>query len=278
MILMHAYTFRAYDFEHAVRKSLDFGYDGVELVGSHYSFDTLESDCKYMKHVLDKYGQQAQVAAFGPSLLERDPEKRKINLDLWERGIRAFSSIGVGQINGGVGPLHDDDPKKSGSAKATDEDYELAAEGLRQLVPKLRDAGMTLSLEIHMNTLHDTARTTKKLLDMVDALDTVYANPDPGNMFSTPHAEPAVEAIKLLEGYIGYFHLKNCLQYGPYYSYSTTIAAGHIDFYKVFEALKATGFKGAVCIEYCGAGDPAVAAEQDLKYIRSLLDELDYEL
>ncbi len=278
MILMHAYTYRAYDFERAVRKSVEFGYDGVELVGSHYRIDHLKEDVASMDEILNRHGQRAHVATFGANMLVKDAEQRKANLVLWENAIKAFSAIGVGQLNGGVGQLYNEDPTKSGSAMATEEDYALAVEGLNHLVPMLRDYGMTMSLEIHMHTIHDCAVATKKLLDMVGAIDTIYACPDPGNMYSTPHAEPAHEAVAMLEGYIGYFHAKNCIKIGPHYDYSTTLADGNVDWFKVMSALKATGFKGAICEEYCGAGDPSIAAQSDIRYLKSLLDELEYDL
>jgi hypothetical protein len=31
------------------------------------------------------------------------------------------------------------------------------------------------------------------------------------------------------------------------------------------------GYNDSICVEYCGAGDPHVAAEQDLRYVRQTL-------
>jgi sugar phosphate isomerase/epimerase len=51
---------------------------------------------------------------------------------------------------------------------------------------------------------------------------------------------------------------------------------GDIDTFKIVERLKGIGYQGAITIEYCGLGDPNVAARQDLLYMRSILSELGY--
>jgi len=50
------------------------------------------------------------------------------------------------------------------------------------------------------------------------------------------------------------------------------LADGHIDTAKWLAKLCALGFNGPLCVEYCGAGDPHVAAEADVRYVRQTLD------
>ncbi|MBT7297923.1 MAG: hypothetical protein HN849_00330, partial [Victivallales bacterium] len=55
-------------------------------------------------------------------------------------------------------------------------------------------------------------------------------------------------------------------------NYSVKLADGHIDLYKWMEQLVKLGFEGPVCVEYCGAGDPHVAAEEDRQYMDKILN------
>ena len=122
-----------------------------------------------------------------------------------------------------------------------------------------------------MNTIHDTIAATAHLLDKIGC-DNVMANPDPANMFSNSRGERDPEALDALVGRIGYFHFKNCVEFAGKYNYSVRLTDGHIDFSKYIEKLFALGFDGPVCVEYCGAGDPHVAAEQDLRYLRQTIE------
>ena len=108
---------------------------------------------------------------------------------------------------------------------------------------------------------------------MVDC-PAVLANPDPGNMYATSTAEDGVKAVEMLEGRIGLAHLKNCVNLNGSYNYSTLLESGDLDFYKILEALQRSGFDGNVTVEYCGLGDPNVAACRDLIYARGILNEL----
>ncbi|MBT3286352.1 MAG: sugar phosphate isomerase/epimerase, partial [Victivallales bacterium] len=160
----------------------------------------------------------------------------------------------------------------NGSVLATDVHYARAAEAYQHLGGVAARLGMTIVFEIHMFSLHDTIASTARLLEEI-GLDNVRANPDPGNMFSTSTAERNPAALEQLAGRIGYFHFKNCqAQPGGNWNYSVKLADGHIDLYKWMEQLVKLGFEGPVCVEYCGAGDPHVAAEEDRQYMDKILN------
>ena len=190
-----------------------------------------------------------------------------------ERDIEVCATNGVTLINSGVGSLVVDkvDYGKNGSTLANDGHYARAAEAMRYLGKVAAGHGITIVFEIHMNGLVDTIASTARLLDMI-GLDNVKANPDCGNMFSTSTAEKDPESLDRLEGRIGYFHFKNCLAIAGGYDYSVKLADGHIDIYKWLEKLVRMKYDGPMCIEYCGAGDPHVAAKEDLEYVRRSLE------
>jgi sugar phosphate isomerase/epimerase len=274
MLIMHAYTYRAYDFDRACKKSKEHGWDGIELVGSHFDTKNLAGEKQRLGDTMAKYGVIAPVASWGADVMADDPDVRKANLDFIIAGLPHLKDLGVTKANCSCGGLMDPDRKESGSAIAEEHHYERAAEAYREVAKALAEQGMTASFEIHMHCLHDTARSTYKLLKMIGS-PLVTANLDAGNMYGTPHAEEAVEAVNILGEKIGYVHAKNCRRLNDGTTdYSYDLETGHLDYFSIFQALKQVGFAGDVCCEYCGLGDPSVAGERDLHYLRRTLAEL----
>ncbi|NOZ21602.1 MAG: sugar phosphate isomerase/epimerase [Planctomycetes bacterium] len=275
-LCMHSYTFRAYPLDRALKKAAQYGWDGIELNGKHFDADDLKTSLDEIIEAAAKYGVDISVIDFPGNFIQDDRDEAKRSVERMAEWISLVRNYGIQIMNGGVGSLAGDNPGdygRNGSALATEEHYERAAEALRQLGAQAQSEGVVLTLEIHMNTLHDTAASTRKLLDMVGS-PAVLANPDPGNMYATSTAEDGVQAIEMLEGKIGLAHLKNCINVNGTYSYSTLLESGDIDFFNVLAALQKTGYDGPVTVEYCGLGDPNVAAARDVTYVRSILNEL----
>lgn len=274
MILMHAYTYRSYDFDRACRKAREYGWEGVELCPGLFRGRSLADIKPEIESTMQRYGVSAPVASWGGDVIQDDREAAQASLDALLAGLPLLRELGVSKINSGVGSLIADDPLVTGSAIAEEVHYERAAEAFRAVAAELANLGMTCSFEIHMHSLHDTAASTLKLLDMIGS-PLVTANVDAGNMYGTPHAEEAVAAVGMLSGRIGYVHAKNCRRLatgGTDYSYM--LDEGHLDYFSILRALRDTGYAGHVCCEYCGLGDPSVAAQRDLAYLKSTLREL----
>jgi len=274
-VVMHSYTFRTYPLEEAFVNAQRFGWDGIELQPCHFNRDRIETELPAAIELGKGYGVPIRCVDFGGDFINDDPAVVEAAVEQVAREIEVCAGCGVRLMNGGVGSLTADaqDWGKNGSALAKDIHYARAADALKHVGAVAAKHGIRLVLEIHMNNLHDTIASTARLLDRV-GLDSVMANPDPGNMFGTSTAEKDPEQLELLSGRIGYFHFKNCLAAGGAYDYSVKLADGHIDTYKWLAKLVALGYDDAVCIEYCGAGDPHVAAQEDLAYLRRLLEWL----
>jgi len=272
-IVMHSYTFRTYPLEYAFKNALRFGWDGIELQPVHFDAGNMATELPRCIALGRKYGIPIACVDFSGDFLNEDAAVVSEAVARMEGWIHACADNGVFLMNGGVGSLvaDKDDYGKNGSALATEAHYARAAEALRHVGGVAQERGVRLVLEIHMNAIHDTIASTAKLLDLV-GLDNVMANPDPGNMFSTSTAEKDPAALDRLAGRIGYFHFKNCAAHAGGYDYAVRLADGHIDTHKWVQKLVDLGYEGAVCIEYCGAGDPHVAAEQDIAYLRRCFD------
>lgn len=275
MLYMHSYTYRGQSIERAARKCREYGYDGLELVTSHYDRAKPEESITAAAAAAIAAGTRVAVVDFSGNLISEDAEGRGKAVDEIAHVIRLASKIGAVGVNGGVGSLVGPDPgnySENGSRLATAEQFERAAEGLRTLARLATEEGVWISLEIHMNTPHDTAASTLKLLELVDH-PAVVANLDPGNMYAVADAEGMAEAVRVLGERLGYVHLKNCRQIAGGYDYSWMLENGDIDLYRGLRAVVESGYAGDYCIEYCGKGDPSVAARADARYFRGTLWE-----
>lgn len=278
IILMHSYTYRGYPLERALKKAAEFGYDGIELSGVHLPQQDPLGGIPAAVELAVKLGAPVRVLSFGADLVNKDEAARQQSLERAVGFIRMAGKLGIPLVNGGVGNLVGprwDRWGDNGSRLATDEHYQLIAAGLRVLDQAADEAGVKVALEIHPNSVHDTAASTLRILEETGGRN-IVANLDAGNMYGTPHAEEATRAIAMLGKHLGYVHLKNCrrLPGGESADYSYTLELGHLDHFRILDALHRVGYNGLFTIEYCGLGDPSVAAAADIRYVRQLMDEI----
>lgn len=275
MLYMHSYTYRGQPLARAARKCREFGYDGLELVISHYDRSRAAESIEEASEIARSAGSQLAVVDFSGNLIGEDAGDRERAEQGIAEVIRTAARLGAVGVNGSVGPLVGPDSNnwsENGSRIATDIHYERAAEALRRLGETASSVGIWLSLEIHMNTPHDTAASTRRLLDLVDH-PSVVANLDPGNMYAVADAEPMPEAVAVLGSRLGYVHLKNCRELGGSFDYSWPLESGDIDLFRGLRAVVSSGYSGDYCIEYCGKGDPSVPARRDIVYFYETLEE-----
>jgi sugar phosphate isomerase/epimerase len=272
---MHSYTYRGQPLARAARKCREYGYDGLELVTSHYDREDSQGSIQEAARTAEAAGTRIAVVDFSGNLIAEEADERARGAAAIAQIIRLAGKIGARGVNGSVGPLAG--PNRSaygenGSRLATPDHYERAAEGLQRLSRIAEDEGVWISLEIHMNTPHDTAAATFKLLEMTDHPN-VVANLDPGNMYAVTDAEEIGRAVEILGARLGYVHLKNCRKIGESFDYTWPLELGDIDYFRGLQAILAGDYAGDYCIEYCGKGDPSVAAIRDAQYFRETLWE-----
>ena len=272
-VVMHSYTFRTYSREEAFRCAKRYGWDGVELQPCHFDRSKIDTELPDAIALGKSYDMPIACVDSGGDVINDDPKVVEAAVAQVEHEIEVCAANGVKLMNGGCGGLRGDNPEygANGSVLAKDIHYARAKDAYRHLGAVAARAGITIVFEIHMFSLHDTIASTARLLEEI-GMDNVKANPDPGNMFSTSTAEKNPDALEQLKGRIGYFHFKNCQALPDNkWNYSVPLANGHIDFYKWMAKLVELGFDGPVCVEYCGVGDPHVAAELDRQYMAKLL-------
>jgi len=271
--VMHSYTFRGYPLEYAMRCAERFGYDGIELQPCHFNAADLPNELPNALEISGRYRVPIACVDWSGDFIHDDPKVVEQSVQMLEQYIDMCAGQNIRLLNGCPGWLTDgsDDYGKNGSAMATDAHFERAAEAFRHLGKYAGEGGVTIVFEIHMNALTDTIASTARLLDLIGS-DFVKANPDPGNMFVTSTAERDPEALDQLEGRLGYFHLKNCVDLGGRYDFSVKLADGHINTHRWIEKALRLGYDGPICVEFCGEGDPHAAAMNDNAYIRQVVD------
>lgn len=277
-IYVNSFNYRRYDFRRAARRAKEYGYDGLEIWARHYTTETIYDDLAEIRRICRQVGTKAPVINLHGNVIGDDPDERSNRLAWLKELIPQLPEYGVTVANGFAGSLIVD-PNNwgiNGSTAAEEAHYERAAEAYRVLGNIAQRAGVLLTFEVHMNTIHDTARSTLRLLEMIDS-PAVKANLDAGNMRGVPPAEPAPEAVEILKDWIAYTHCKNCrrVSYLPVgVDYDFLLDEGDVDYYAVVAALARIGFQGPYCLEWSGYGDPSVPTRKDLAYFKSILEDV----
>jgi sugar phosphate isomerase/epimerase len=270
--IMHSYTMRDFPVEEAFAHASRCGYDGIEMQRIHFNEHYLENEMPKLSALSKENNLPIHCIGFTGSMISDDLHEIEETLSLVEKNIRICGEHAIPLMNGFTGMLVGENPDNwgaNGSALANDVHVDRCVKALKHLSSVAGDAGVTLTLEIHMNTIHDTIASTGRLLDLVDSPH-LLANPDPGNMFATSTAEKEPDALRALKGRIGYFHFKNCRLNGNEFDYSAFLADGDIDIPGYVNAMKESGYSGPVCIEYVGSRDMKESAKADLAFLKSL--------
>ena len=159
---------------------------GIPMVQLHGTVrDQALEDPARVRAVLDAAGIGCVgVGAYG-NIVAPDPERRRRNLDLVARSLRAAPELGVPAVSTETGTLHptgewDDDPRNT-----TPEAWEALLRALDELLPVAEASGAVLALEGYVKNVLRT-------LDGYAALVERYPTPalgfvaDPYNLLAAP--------------------------------------------------------------------------------------------
>lgn len=278
-IFLHSWNYRDYPLETAIIRARNFGYDGIEIFAGHYPDESDPvSGMKYAQMLAERGKIPLAVAPLGLDVLTCPSDDRNRSMDTALMVIESAGQLGIPRLNAMMGWLPNQSalPNLDGSAVATTEHFQLAIDLATTLANAAGAAMVEITLETHMRTIHDTAKSVVHILDRVDSAS-LRANWDPGNMYSCAHAECPQEAVRQLTKYITYIHVKNCRSVGGQFDYHWPLATGDIDYRRLVETMTDNGFRGPYCIEYSGAGDRDYVSQRDIEYFRSLLADFDTE-
>jgi 3-dehydroshikimate dehydratase len=272
-LFLHSYSFRYYPLDHVFAIARESGWDGIELVTWHYDQERVEEELDDAVALGARHGVQVRCVDYIGSFTDDDPDLRAHSLQVVERVIRACARHGISLVNGWAGALVRDpaDWRRNGSAAASSSHYELAADAYRRLGRVASEHGVRVAVETHPAAVHDTVAATARMLAMVPD-PAVVANPDPGNTYILGEAERDPAILDTLAGRIGYFHMKNCLPGDGQPNFTVDTAHGYIDNVAWMTKLTELGGVPALCVEYCGEGDPHPVIAAAPAYVRRCLD------
>jgi sugar phosphate isomerase/epimerase len=268
-LVLHSYSFRSYPLHHFLLAARQFGWTAVELSTCH--FDRAERDLPAVVQLARRCGVEIYCAGYNGDFLADDESVQNRSILSIKETIDASADNGIQLVNGFGGWLDNgsDDWRQNGSALAHPEDYERVAAIYRMLGDYAHNRGVRVSIEVHPNTIHDTVPATAHLLDLIDNRS-VVATPDPGNSFIISAAERDPSVLNCLNGRFCYFHLKNCLPGDRRADFNVGTGEGVIDNYKWLARLAEFDIP-AICVEYCGDGDPHPHIAAAPAYIQSSL-------
>ncbi|MDG4765737.1 sugar phosphate isomerase/epimerase [Solwaraspora sp. WMMD406] len=259
--MLHSYALRDYPREHVFRVARLQGWPAVELAACH--FDSADPGAELVRAVEQarQAGLAVECAGYWGMFADRDERVRRATIDRVRSIIDACAATGVPMINGSGGWLvhdaarWDEDWRRNGSAIATDDDYDRVAAAYQEVAEHAAGRGVRIGVEIHPNTVHDTAAATARLLRRVDRPGmTVTVDPSNAAALSVADREPGI--LGVLDDWPVYFHLKNCVVRGGVADFSVDAAGGEVDNHRWLRSLVDSGRCDAVSVEYCGTGDP----------------------
>lgn len=284
-IIMHVnYCEQGQTIPEMCKKAAAWGFDGIEFRRRRRGVD--ETPEEYVEAIAKSAEQSGlkRVLFGGPGLdlMTDDADARKAQV---EEGLKfyrlASTRVDLTVCNIMAGTLRNPDSgipyseyHRHGSGIATEDHYRWAAEGFKELGALAEELGFKLAFEIHMGYLHDLPGPTAKLLDMIGS-PAVGANLDYGNMVYFPKCPSLSETISTLGSGLFMVHLKNSMPSGNGRN-AVGLGDGIINHREYLRLLKESGFDGPICIEAPRPGDREWFAQQDIAYLKSVLEDLDW--
>jgi sugar phosphate isomerase/epimerase len=285
-IIMHVnYCEQGQSIDEMCRKAVAWGYEGIEFRRKREGVDeTAEAYLDEVAKAVETSGLHLPLFG-GPGIDLTLPDAARRRQEV-EEGIRFYRlaaerftltlcNIEAGYLTAPQGtPGWNYDAR--GSAVATEDHFQWAAEGFRELAALAEELGFRIAFETHMNTLHDLPAPTVRLLDMIGC-PAVGANLDYGNMAQFQKPPRPQEVVEGLKGRIFMLHLKNVLRVrsGDHFEgIRCSLADGVINQREFLRLVTATGFEGPLVAESPRLGDREWFAQEDFHYLQFLRNEL----
>lgn len=219
-----------------IKKAADIGFDGVEIP----IFNPDAVDIKATKDALDATGMGCtgcSILGDDRDLISEDPDIRENAKKYMTDSVKIISELG-GSIF--CGPLYSAVGKLVGRSR-TDEEWDLAVTGLKEVAKVAEDCGVTLAIE-PLNRFEtyfiNIAEDATKLARDVDHpnvkvhLDTFHMNIEEKNLY---------DAIKGTDKMLAHMHCCENDRGAP--------GSGHVDWDGVFKALGEVNYDSWIVIE-----------------------------
>ncbi len=259
--------------------SKEIGYDGVELWGMepHISHEATPERIKEIRLMAEDYGLCITgISTYEGRFSTACDEECLKTVERFEKYMEILANLNAGMIRIACGGPN--------AFLAEHYHYEKAAYWIKKCADIAKGYGKKIIMEIHNNSLIETADSALELLDMIDR-GNVGVIHDAGNMYITD-TNYSHESIRKLGKKIFHVHVKgekrisdkklpasfeNRTKHGIELFQQTLLKDSAVDYLPVFKALKEIGYDGYVSSE-CFADFPDTErARLDFMEIKKLL-------
>ncbi len=278
--VLHSYSFRSYPLDHVLKVARAGSWPAIELSCWHFETGAATHNIREALQAARHSQVPVHCVGYWGDFVTPDETARRQSIDRACRTAEACAEYGVGLMNGSGCWLVSDpaagpgrDWRGNGSSIAADEHYARGAAAYRELAEYAAGHGVQIAVEVHPNTIHDTVRATARLLDLAGH-DNIVVTIDPSNAaaLSAEDTDPAITAE--LAGRIGYFHLKNCVIRDGSAEFEMDASTGVVDNYRWLEWATRSARVPAICVEYCGEGDPHPQLDASRRYLDATLGRI----
>lgn len=264
----------------AIETAARIGYDGVEIMARdpHLPADTSRERTEEIGALLDQHGLEIPcLATYTGGYTRKSETECQAELDAFERFLELSELLDVNLLRHGAG--------RPAVRKATDADFERAADWLRRAADLAATYDRTLGLEIHSDRLTETVDSTLRLVEMIDR-ENVGVIHDAGNMYIVED-DFGPASVERLGSRLVHVHVKDEVRIddasqpdafeletdrGMEVFRRELLGDGAVDHGPLFGALGERGYDGHVTIETnVRRLDPVEVAEHDLEAVRELI-------
>jgi sugar phosphate isomerase/epimerase len=286
-LIMHInYCEQGQTLEEICRKAVKWGFDGIEFrrVSTALKYESPNKYLDDLAKAKKKHGLKYVLFGYPTAdLMQADASKRNQEVEgaisFFKSALKRFPLSVINAFSGSL--IAPGAPyanyQEHGSFIATEAHWQQAVEGYKVLGRFAEENKFKFAFETHMCYLHDTPQAAKKLVDLIGS-PAVGVNLDYGNAvcFESKNILPLADTIKHLGKSLYYTHLKNSVAIAGTDNkrMPTALSQGQINHREYILALKASGYKGPICIEAPRAGDREWYAVEDLHYIKSVIADI----
>ncbi len=268
-----------------LQKAREIGFEGIELP----TMNLPDAEIGTLRTQLEDAGMPCVAIRGGGGAAH--PRVAAANKQAMINAVNFAAKIGATVVNStvttpprdpnGKGTYRGESVSQGSSRQASTLDYERTAAAVSEVASIAADQNVSISIEVHQNSIVDNSWSALHLLALIDAPN-VGVNPDLGNIYWTYDIpeESCEDAIVALAPHVNYWHCKSLyrvhipdLETGIYVQ--VPLPDGEIDYRFAIAALLDANYDGYLAIEGVRYGDQFHQDGRSVAYVKSVISELE---
>jgi sugar phosphate isomerase/epimerase len=267
-----------------LQKAREIGFEGIELP----TMNLPDAEIDTLRTQLEDAGMPCVAIRGGGGAAH--PRVAAGNKQAMINAVNFAAKIGATVVNStvttpprdpnGKGTYRGESVSQGSSRQASTLDYERTAAAVSEVASIAADQNVSISIEVHQNSIVDNSWSALHLLELIDAPN-VGVNPDLGNIYWTYDIpeESCEDAIVALAPHVNYWHCKSLYRvHIPNLETAIYVQAplpdGEIDYRFAIAALLEVNYEGYLAIEGIRDGDQFHQDGRSVAYVKSVLSDL----